>query len=92
VELTELDVPLGKAQIMSRMFDGLVGRGQFGAQRTDPRRGTHRAERVVAFHDTRTGRYLYLTRPSPDGRVWATVTPADNRALAAAVWELLDEV
>ncbi len=92
VELTELDVPLGKAQIMARMFAGLVGRGQFGAQRTDARRGTHRAERVVAFHDTGTGRYLYLTRPSPDGRVWATVTPADNRALAAAVWELLDEV
>jgi hypothetical protein len=92
VELTELDVPLGKAQIMARMFAGLVGRGQFGAQRMDARRATHRARRVVAFHDTGTGRYLYLTRPSPDGQLWATVTPADNRALAAAVWELLDEV
>jgi hypothetical protein len=91
VELTELDVPLGKAQIMARMFAGLVGRGQFGAQRSDARRGTRRASRVVAFHDTGTGRYLYVTRPSPDGQVWATVTPADNRAVAAAVWELVDE-
>jgi hypothetical protein len=47
---------------------------------------------VVAFHDTQRGRYLYLTQPSADGRVWATVTPADNRAVAAAVWELLGQV
>jgi hypothetical protein len=47
---------------------------------------------VVAFHDTERGRYLYLTLPSADGRLWATVTPADNRTVATAVWELLDEV
>jgi hypothetical protein len=91
VELTELDVPLGKAQIMSRMFTGMVGRGQFGVQRAGGRT-MRRADRVVAFHDTQRGRYLYLTQPSADGRVWATVTPADNRAVAAAVWELLGQV
>ncbi|HKN96457.1 MAG TPA: ESX secretion-associated protein EspG, partial [Pseudonocardiaceae bacterium] len=92
VELTDLGVPLTKAQVLAGMFDGMVGRGQFGAQRTAAGRVTHRAGRVVAFHDTGSGRYLYLTRPSADGQVWATVTPADNRAMATAVWELLDEV
>jgi hypothetical protein len=96
VELNERDMPIGKAQILAGMFTGMVGRGQFGAQRTvsgrHAQRETRRAERVVAFHDTRLGRYLYLTRPSADGRTWATVTPADNRAVAAAVWELLNEV
>jgi hypothetical protein len=92
VELTDLGIPLTKAQVLAGMFEGMVGRGQFGAQRTGTGRVTHRADRVVAFHDTGHGRYLYLTKPSPDGQVWATVTPADNRAVAAAVWELLDEV
>jgi hypothetical protein len=92
VELTDRDVSLGKSQVLAGMFTGMVGRGQFGAQRTGTGRVTHRAERVVAFHDTRRGRYLYLTRPSADGRMWATITPADNQALATAVWELLDEV
>jgi ESX secretion-associated protein EspG len=92
VELTDLGVPLTRAQVLAGMFDGMVGRGQFGAQRTGTGRVTHRADRVVAFHDTGNGRYLYLTRPSADGEVWATVTPADNRAVATAVWELLDEV
>jgi hypothetical protein len=91
-ELADLGVPLSKAQVLAGMFDGMVGRGQFGAQRTGSGRVTHRADRVVAFHDTGRGRYLYLTRPSADGQVWATVTPADNRSVAAAVWELLDEV
>lgn len=90
-ELTELAVPLGKAQVLAGMFTGMTSRGQFGAQRTATHRATRRADRVVAFHDTGRGRYLYLTRPSADGQVWATVTPADNRAVAAAVWELLDE-
>ncbi len=90
-ELTELDVPLGKAQVLAGMFAGMVTRGQFGAERNVNGRAPRRAGRVVAFHDTDSGRYLYLTRPSADGRLWATVTPADNRTLATAVWELLDE-
>lgn len=92
VELTELDVPLGKAQVLSGMFAGMVSRGQFGVERTAGGRTSRRADRVVAFHDNERGRYLYLTQPSADGRLWATVTPADNRTIATAVWELLDEV
>ncbi|HEX4704233.1 MAG TPA: ESX secretion-associated protein EspG [Pseudonocardiaceae bacterium] len=91
VQLEERDVPLGQAQILARMFAGITGRGQFGAERTVSGRNTRRANRVVAFHDTDSGRYLYLTRPSADGRIWATVTPSDNRGIANSVWELLDE-
>jgi hypothetical protein len=91
MQLEERDVGLGQAQILAGMFAGITGRGQFGAERTTSGRATRRANRVVAFHDTDRGRYLYLTRPSADGRLWATVTPADNRGIANSVWELLDE-
>lgn len=92
VPLADRAVPLGTAQILARMFTGIRVRGQFGAQRTLAGHVVRRADRVVAFHDTDRGRHLFLTRPSADGRVWATVTPADNRALAAAIWDLLDEL
>lgn len=91
VQLEDRDVPLSQAQVLAAMFTGIVGRGQFGAERVGAGRVTRRAKRVVAFHDTDRGRYLYVTRPSADGRIWATVTPADNRGIASAVWELLDE-
>jgi ESX secretion-associated protein EspG len=91
VQLEERDVPLGEAQVLAAMFTGIVGRGQFGAERVGAGRVTRRADRVVAFHDTDRGRYLYVTRRSADSRLWATVTPADNRGIASSVWELLDE-
>jgi hypothetical protein len=89
-QLEDRDMSLGQAQVLAAMFTGMVGRGQFGVERTG--RTVQRANRVVAFHDTQRGRYLYVTRPSADGRLWATVTPADNRGIANSVWELLDEV
>jgi len=82
----------GPGQVLATMFTGMVGRGQFGAERTGAGRAVQRASRVVAFHDTERGRYLYVTRPSADGQRWATVTPADNRGIANSVWELLDEL
>ncbi|HEX9338309.1 MAG TPA: ESX secretion-associated protein EspG [Pseudonocardiaceae bacterium] len=91
VQLEERGIPLGQAQVLAAMFTGIVGRGQFGAETVGAGRVTRRADRVVAFHDTDRGRYLYVTRPSADGRLWATVTPADNRGIASSVWELLDE-
>jgi hypothetical protein len=91
VQVAERDLPLGQAQVLAAMFTGIVGRGQFGAERASAGRGVRRADRVVAFHDTDRGRYLYLTRRSADARLWATVTPADNRGIASSVWELLDE-
>src|SRR5205823_5089292 len=88
VELEEREVPLNQAQMLSAMLTGMTGRGQFGVERTLRGQRVRRAERVVAFHDTHSGRYLYQARPSPDGQVWATVTPADNATLAASIWEL----
>ncbi|SDC88295.1 EspG family protein [Actinokineospora iranica] len=91
-ELSQNGVPLYDAQILSSMFTGMGARGQFGVERVGRDQRRQRAGRVVAFHDTDAGRYLYLARPSNDGRMWSTVTPADNARLAACVWELLDEV
>ncbi|MET0133637.1 MAG: ESX secretion-associated protein EspG [Kibdelosporangium sp.] len=85
-------VPLHDAQALTGMLAGIVTRGQFGAERRGRDLRVVRAARVVAFHDTVDGRYLDLVRPSTDGRMWCTVTPADNQRLATCVWELLEEV
>jgi ESX secretion-associated protein EspG len=85
-------VALSEAQAMAAMLDGIGTRGQFGVERRQRDQRMSRAERVVAFHDTAEGRYLDLVRPSPDGRLWSTVTPGDNQRLAGCVWELLEEV
>ncbi|MQA12587.1 MAG: ESX secretion-associated protein EspG [Pseudonocardiaceae bacterium] len=93
--VTELEgrgLPLTDAQELAGMLAGTETRGQFGVERAARDQGVHRANRVVAFHDTDAGRYLYLVRRNESGRQWATVTPADNRLLASRVWELLDEV
>ncbi|SFP77242.1 EspG family protein [Amycolatopsis arida] len=89
--LEDRGVVLWQAQELAGMLVGMVARGQVGVER-QPRSGqTRRAERVVAFHDTDAGRYLFAVERSPDGDEWATITPADNHLLAQRVWELLDE-
>lgn len=80
------------AKTMADMVNGMNVRGQFGASRLQRDQRMRRAERVVSFHDTTRGRYVYLAKPNNDGRMWSTVTPADNRRLATCVQELLDEV
>jgi ESX secretion-associated protein EspG len=85
-------ITLRDAQTLTSMLAGITTRGQFGAERRHRDQRIVRADRVVAFHDTPAGRYLDLVKPSPDGRLWCTVSPADNQRLAAFVWELLDEI
>ncbi|CAM3436379.1 ESX secretion-associated protein EspG [Kibdelosporangium persicum] len=85
-------VALTDAQTLTSMLGGITTRGQFGAERRHRDQRIVRAERVVAFHDTPEGRYLDLVKPSPDGRTWLTVSPADNQRLATFVWELLEEI
>ncbi|WP_037259807.1 ESX secretion-associated protein EspG [Kibdelosporangium aridum] len=85
-------IPLAEAQTLTSMLAGISTRGQFGAERRHRDQRIVRAERVVAFHDTPEGRYLDLVKPSPDGRTWLTVSPADNHRLATFVWELLEEI
>ena len=85
-------VALYEAQTLTGMLVGITTRGQFGAERRHRDQRIVRAERVVAFHDTAKGRYADLVKPSPDGRSWCTVSPADNQRLASFVWELLEEI
>lgn len=91
VELSRLGVSDVDANLLAGMVGGMTTRGQFGAERVR-RNQRVRADRVVAFHDTSGGRYVYLAKANPDGRSWSTVTPADNTLLARSVWELLDEL
>ncbi|UVS82592.1 ESX secretion-associated protein EspG [Actinokineospora sp. UTMC 2448] len=90
--LAERDLSFSDAQSLAAMVGGMGVRGQFGAERAQRDQRRARAKRVVAFHDTVDGRYLYLARPANDGRMWSTITPADNARIIASVWELLDEV
>ncbi|MFD7654961.1 ESX secretion-associated protein EspG [Actinosynnema sp. NPDC059797] len=85
-------LPLHEAQELAGMCDGMSTRGQFGAERAQHSGPPVRAGRVVAWHDTPSGRYLHLVRPSSDGRNWSTITPIDNARLAGCVWELLQEI
>ncbi|MPZ79931.1 MAG: ESX secretion-associated protein EspG [Actinophytocola sp.] len=80
------------AKTMSDMVAGMGIRGQFCASRMQRDQRMVRADRIVAFHDTAQGRYVYLARPNNHGRLWSTVTPADNQRLAMCLRELLDEV
>lgn len=90
--LEDRRVTLWQAQEIAGMLVGMTARGQFGAQRSTRDGLTRRAGRVVAFHDTDAGRYLFQLGPGADGQSWATVAPADNQLLVRRVWELLDEV
>lgn len=77
---------------LAAMMDGAGARGQFGAEAMTPSGRRRRAGRVVAWHDTPSGRYLQLRRPGRPGTPdWSTVTPASPDRLAAQVQELLDE-
>lgn len=85
-------VPLSQAQTLAGMFAGIRVRGQFGARRRGRDRQTHIADRVVAFHDTHLGRFVYLVKPNSNGERWDTVAPADNHRIATCIYELLDEI
>lgn len=91
-KLESKGISLRDAQILTSMLAGITTRGQFGAERRHRDQRIVRADRVVAFHDTPDGRYLDLVKPSPDGRLWCTVSPADNHRLATFVRELLEEI
>lgn len=80
------------AKTLAEMVGGMGLRGQFGASRMHRDQRMVRADRVVSFHDTHRGRYVYLVKPNNDGQMWSTITPADNHRLEMCVTELLDEI
>jgi hypothetical protein len=92
IALERRGVALADAQELAGMFTGILTRGQFGAELTLRDGRVRRADRVVAFHDTEWGRYLFAVRRSADGTPWATVVPANNARIAENVAELLDEL
>ena len=85
-------IALEQAQLLAGMLSGMTMRGQFGVERRERTGRMRRASRIVAFHDTANGRYVYVNRPSTDGRLWSTITPADNNRLVTCVLELFDEL
>ena len=85
-------VALADAQELAAMFTNIEARGQFGAELTLRDGRIRRADRVVAFHDTDWGRYLYLARSEGGRAPWVTVAPANNARIAENVAELLDEL
>jgi hypothetical protein len=89
--LEDRKVPLWQAQELAGMLVGTVARGQLGVQKST-RDGQRRAGRVIAFHDTDAGRYLFQVERNADGQEWATIAPADNALLAQRVWELLEQM
>ncbi|QFU94461.1 ESX secretion-associated protein EspG [Amycolatopsis sp. YIM 10] len=90
--LEDRGIPLWQCQELAGMLIGTVARGQFGVERQGRDGTMRRAPRVVAFHDTDAGRYLFQLARNTDNRNWATVAPADNALLAQRVWELMEEV
>ncbi|MEV4311784.1 ESX secretion-associated protein EspG [Actinocrispum sp. NPDC049592] len=79
-------------ETLSTMIKDVVATGNFGAAARDKWGKRHRAERVVSFFDTEEGRYLQVRRPSPDGSVWTTIAPTDNRRLVHHVEQMFGEV
>lgn len=80
------------ATALAEMIKDVTGMGNFGAAARDKLGRRRRAERVVSFFDTEDGRYVQIRRPSPDGTMWTTISPADARNLTHHVEELLDEI
>lgn len=80
------------ADALAEMIKDVAGMGNFGAAARDRLGRRRRADRVVSFFDTEDGRYVQIRRPSPDGTMWTTISPADSRRLTHHVDELLDEI
>jgi EspG family len=80
------------AALMRTMVTQVRRQGQFGASARNRWSHRHRAPYVVGFFDTASGRYLQLRRRSPDGEIWSTISPADNRLLTKQLSDLLAEI
>lgn len=80
------------ADALSSMINDVTGTGNFGAAARDRLGRRQRADRVVSFFDTEAGRYVQIRRASPDGNLWTTISPADNRKLVQHVDQMLSEV
>ncbi len=80
------------ATALTEMINDVLGTGNFGAAARDRLGRRQRAERVVSFFDTEQGRYVQTRRAAPDGALWTTISPADNRRMVQHVDDVLTEI
>ncbi|HEY7593521.1 MAG TPA: ESX secretion-associated protein EspG [Actinophytocola sp.] len=90
--LLERGVREDDAAALTEMIKDVSATGNFGAAARDKFGRRLRAERVVSFFDTEDGRYVQIRRPSQDGTMWTTISPADPRNLTHYVEEMLADV
>ncbi|HYQ70157.1 ESX secretion-associated protein EspG [Actinophytocola sp.] len=90
--LQETGLRADDAEALVEMVKDVLHTGNFGVAARDRLGRRRRGERVVSFFDTEDGRYVQIRRPSDDGTMWTTISPADLRKLTHHVTELLDEV
>ncbi|WP_112264814.1 ESX secretion-associated protein EspG [Lentzea terrae] len=79
------------AQTLAEMVRDATNRGQFGAAARDKWGKRVRPDRVVAFYDTPSGRYLQMRRATEGQPPWSTITPVDYRRMHHHLVELLAE-
>ncbi|MBP2474666.1 hypothetical protein JOF53_003538 [Crossiella equi] len=91
--LVSRDIRPDDAHVIKEMIKDASHQGQFGAATRDPAWSRRRrADRVIGFFDTPTGRYLQTRRDTEAGEAWSTVAPVDNRRLTQHVETLLAEL
>jgi hypothetical protein len=90
--LLDRQVRTDDAEALAKMISDVRSTGNFGAAARDRLGRRQRADRVVSFFDTDDGRYVQIRRPSPEGELWTTISPADNRNLVAHVEQMLAEI
>jgi hypothetical protein len=87
--LAERGVREPDAGQLARALSDITGAGQFGAARLDRLGRRMRADHVVGFVDSASGRYLLEARPSAAGEQWTTIAPTDPIRLAGQIDRLL---
>lgn len=91
--LAERGVREPDAAQLARALGDITGAGQFGAARLDRLGRRLRADHVVGFVDSASGRYLFEARPpAPGGEQWTTIAPTDPIRLAGQIDRLLAEL
>lgn len=92
----QVRAPRSTSEAQLRMAAAMLERPRTGfgmfAVTLRGRHGRQTDEGTVSWIDTDAGRYLSLSRPSPDGAIRATYSPADNARLTQQLGELIESV
>ncbi|MBC6446662.1 ESX secretion-associated protein EspG [Actinokineospora xionganensis] len=92
----QVRAPRSTSEAQLRMAAAMLERPRTGfgmfTVTTRGRRGRQADAGTVSWIDTDAGRYLSLSRPSPDGSIRATYSPADSVRLTQQLGELIESV